>query len=345
MKKLLLFLLSWSLVAQAAIQQKVIICGVCRDVAERVPYSMKIMEKIGALFADYRIVVYENNSSDQTPALLRKFQKRNNKILVVSENLTRAYQENTFINRVDNNQIYRPEAISRARNIVLGHAMSDAYQGFDYVIWMDMDFKIEPNYDGFKEVFLRKGSWDAVFAYGTDPRGEYWDWYALRDNLIPIGSELLGQEWWFLPKELKLKKSDDWYPVTSAFGGCGIYRKEAIKGCRYSALVTQDLAEVAHKIIYETHTMHRYIQQYLTNLKNITQLVTINNMSPQLPEIKDPLAGVVVDNLPPGIVWRMSSFTYKYPSVCEHATFHASMIVRGYDKLFINPRLMFHYGG
>lgn len=34
----------------ASIHEKVVICGVCKDVAGRLPFSIKIMEKIGALF-------------------------------------------------------------------------------------------------------------------------------------------------------------------------------------------------------------------------------------------------------------------------------------------------------
>lgn len=330
---------------RATIPAKVIICGVCRDVAARVPFSMKTMEKIGALFADYRIIVYENNSSDRTPQLLAQWQKKNAKVRAISERIAPDLLNRLIINRDEHKKLFRPEAIARARNVVLEQALSDAYHGFDYLIWMDMDFKLEPNYAGFQEIFASEQTWDAVFAYGVDPRGEFWDWYALRHDPSPLGSEILGHDWWYLPKQLHLTLSDPWYPVSSAFGGCGVYRKEAVKDCRYSALVTNDLARVAAYFIYEKYNDHPHTRMYLENLATITQLITIHEPSSQLPDITDKEVGILTDNLPEGIVWRMSSFTYKYPTVCEHVTLHASMIVRGYDKLFINPRLLFRYGG
>ncbi len=328
----------------ARIPQKVIICGVCKDVASRLPYTITIMEKIGSLFRDYRVVVYENNSSDTTPNILKAWQKSNGRVYAISEFLKRPVLERIIVNRLDNGDLFCPEAIARARNIVLEVALSDSYDGFDYIIWMDMDFKLEPDYEAFEEIFTTNKKWDAVFAYGIDPRGVHWDWYAFRDELCPIGSELLGNDWWYLPKQLVLTKNNDWYHVYSAFGGCGIYKKASIKGCRYSALVTQDLAQFAHNII-TNNPLHSIVKKYLKGLEGIKKHIAIDEPSYKLSDIRDELVAITTDGIPPNIMWRMSSFVYKYPSVCEHVTFHASMIVRGNDKLFINPRLIFRYGG
>lgn len=346
MKKMIFLLLSALFninLITATIPHKVVICGVCRDVAERVPYSINIMENIGALFADYRIITYENNSTDQTPELLKKWQSRNSKVLSLSEQVSKSALDATMINRLDNGNYYRPELIARARNIVLERALSDEYKEFTHIIWMDMDFKLEPNYAAIEEVFASSKEWDAVLAYGVDPRNTYWDWYAFRDADCPIGSELLGNDWWYLPKQLTLDKNDDWYPVYSAFGGCGIYKKEAILECRYSALVTKDLALFSQNIIQKYQNSNVVIQKYLNDIKKIKQTVFISDISPNLANITDPLIGIQTPDSN-NIIWKMSSFVYKYPSVCEHVPFHASMILRGHNKLFINPRLVFHYG-
>ncbi len=328
----------------AQLPQKVIICGVCKDVAERVPYTIKIMEKIGALFSDYRIVVYENNSSDETPRILKEWERSNSKVQAIIEQVDQKELENIFVNRTEDGNFYRAETIARARNIVLDNALSETYQDFAYLIWMDMDFKLEPNYEGFREVFATEKEWDAVFAYGIDPPGTYWDWYAFRDQECPIGSELLGNDWWYLPKQKRLlNKNDDWYPVLSAFGGCGIYKKASILGCYYSGLVSKDLGKLSYKIIQE-NLSHPIIQKYLKDLTKLSH-ITIKARCPTLSDIHDPQVGILTPGIPEGIVWRMSSFVYKYPSVCEHVVFHASMILNGYDKLFINPRLIFRYGG
>ncbi|HSW85925.1 MAG TPA: hypothetical protein VLG49_00335 [Rhabdochlamydiaceae bacterium] len=328
----------------SAISEKVVICGICRDVESRLPHTIAIMEKIGALFQDYRIVVYENNSIDGTKNQLRRWRQRNSRVLVQSEDINRGDLAKSIINVKNDGHFYRPEEIARARNIVLDRAMSEEFQDFPYIIWMDMDFKIPPALRGIVEVFQSGREWDAVFAYGIDPRNTYWDWYAFRDAVYPLGSEFLGNDWWYMKKQFSLSQSDDWYPVYSAFGGCGIYKKSSIEGCRYSAIVTNDL-ETWMKQMQEQGFHHHQILMYQESLKKLHRTVYIPSPVSNLPRIEDPNVGIILNEAPDAVVWRMSSFVYQYPSVCEHVPFHASMIVRGHGKLYINPRLVFTYGG
>ncbi len=346
MKYLICLLCFISANCHGVIHEKVIICGVSRDVGDRLPYTIKIMEKIGSLFDDYKIIVYENNSNDDTPLVLKDWKSCNSKVFIKSENLTEADFESVTINRLGDNQIFRPELIARARNIVLDIAMSDSYKDYTYLIWMDMDFKIPPSYKGIIETFKTNREWDAVLAYGIDPDKIHWDWYAFRDAVYPIGSELLGNTWWYMPKTFSLNTSSDWYPVYSAFGGCGIYKKSSIEGCRYSATVTEDLEYCAKAIIEQgKQTGHPQIMLYLDMLNQITSIVDIPFPTPGLPLIQNPSVGLILHPGSDPLIWRMSSFVYQYPSTCEHVPFHASMIRRGHGKIFINPRLIFHYGG
>jgi hypothetical protein len=335
-----------SLCANAVIHQKVLICGVCRDVEPRLPKTMQIMEQIGALFDDYKILVYENNSQDATAGLLHDWARNNNKVVVKSETVDDAELDKVVVNRKDDQQFFRPELISRARNIVLDMAMSEAYKEFTHIIWMDMDFVIPPDFDGMVEAFESNREWDAVFAYGVDPSETYWDWYAFRDATLPIGSELLGNKWWYMPKHFSLARSDDWHPVYSAFGGCGIYKKSSIEGCRYSAIVNENLEYSAREIIREGKaTGHPQVLDYLSLNEGTSLEARIDSAHSQLPRIEDPNIGIILNSRPDPLVWRMSSFVDQYPSTCEHVPFHACMIRRGHGKLFINPRLKFRYGG
>lgn len=343
---LLIAILSFiPLEVRALLPEKVLICGVCRDVEKPLPHTIKIIEQIGALFSDYKVIVYENNSQDATCEILKNWVHENSKVFALSEKIGKSDLENQIINFKEGD-FFRPELIARARNIVLERAMSDQYNEFTYVIWMDMDFKIPPAFEGFIEIFTSDKEWDAVLAYGIDPPGTFWDWYAFRDAAYPIGSELLGNFWWYMPKIIHLDKTMDWYPVYSAFGGCGIYKKESIKDCWYSAVVTEDLDEVAGQIIENGRlTKHPQITKYDDLLNQTTSFNCIPHPLPNMPQITDPHAGFLLFSGTIPLIWRMSSFAYQYPSVCEHVPFHASMIKRGHDKIFINPRLVFTYGG
>jgi hypothetical protein len=340
-KFLLITLCVFSL--EALLPERVIVCGVCRDVDKALPKTIKIMESIGKRFKDYRVIVYENNSVDTTKDLLKNWSTFNKRVKVISENVSQDLLSSTIVNRNKDGRFFRPEEIARARNKVLDEIFSPAYKRYTHVIWIDMDFKIPPSLAGIEEVFYSTKEWDAVFAYGVDPSHIYWDWYAFRDYENPLGSELLGNTWWYQPKTFSLSIADDWCPVYSAFGGCGIYKKSSIQGCRYSGTVTSDLESVVKHII-ETHPDNGAVKLYKEMLEETSSYITLGVRAPNLPKIEDPLAGILLNNGDDPIVWRMSTFVYQYPSVCEHVPFHASMIINGHGKLFINPRLLFYYG-
>lgn len=344
MKKVVILLIFFFNSLHAVIPEKVLICGVCRDVADRLPHAIKIVENIGDLFLDYRVIVYENNSTDSTVKILNDWSNKNANVTIYNENVPDAVLSKEIVN-ICQGKFFRPELIARARNIALDKAMSSAYDEYPYIIWVDLDFKIPPKLEGFIEVFESYRYWDAVFAYGIDPQGCFWDWFALRDKIEPLGPELIGHDW-YKPKRREFNQNDDWYPVYSAFGGCGIYKKSSIKGCRYSATVTRDLEEVVRQILYhKSFVNHPVINQYFTELPKLQKWLLAPEAIAGFPEIKDPLIGLSFDASEGAIAWRMNSFTYQYPVVCEHVTFHASMIVRGHGNLFINPRLIFTYGG
>ena len=90
---------------------------------------------------------------------------------------------------------------------------------------------------------------------------------------------------------------------------------------------------------------HPQIKRYLDLLENTSSFVHIETPSSGLPRIEDPSIGIITHAVSDSLIWRMSSFVYQYPSTCEHVPFHASMIRRGHGKIFINPRLIFTYGG
>jgi len=337
-----------SLIFSEKLPQKVVVCGVCKNVADRLPYSIKIMENIGNLCSDYRIIVYENNSTDQTPKLLQAWNMQNSKVLTISEQLTPEECKRIFVNPDwgnKNHDFFKPEPIARARNIVKDIAMSEQYKQFEYLIWIDMDFMIEPAYKGFIEIFTSNKEWDAIFAYSSHPNGQFYDWYAFRDHKYPLGPELLGNYWWDFKKTITLNMKDEWYPVYSAFGGCGIYKKSSIQGCQYSGVVTKDVENFYKQIFLNEPLSNQFIQKYFDYIKNLKKTVKVDAPNFSLPDIDDVKTGIIIKNFSKDIIWRIDRAVRKYPAVCEHVALHATMIANGHDKLFINPRLLFHYSG
>ena len=146
-----------------------------------------------------------------------------------------------------------------------------------------------------------------------------------------------------MDKKFFLSQKDDWYPVYSAFGGCGIYKKSSVLGCRYSALVNEEL-EVIVKRIIDSQDENPFVIEYLASLQDTDKPFLLAPQAPGLPRFENPNDGFVLFDDPEAVVWRMSTFFYQYPTVCEHVPFHAAMIAKGHDKIFINPRMIFRYG-
>lgn len=333
-----------SLYAHAPIQEKVVICGVCRDIGKKLPEIIQSIEVIGNLFENYRVVISEYNSDDNTPTILYQWMRRNSKVQVRTAFIPDASFKTWVINVTNDKQFFFPEQNAHARNRILDTINSQEYADFPFVIWVDMDHVITPALEGIVEVFQSKIEWDAVFGYGIDQFGKYKDWNSHRDHVYPIGAELLGASWACIEKTCELFSDSEWYPVYSAFGGVGIYKKSSILGCEYSALVTNDLAKLDQRLIdQDSLRLNPLVMKYVGDLNNYQEVYIIKGPHPDLPLRTNPSIGIRLPSLSPQIIWKVNFPAYQYPTVCEHVAFHASMIVRGHHNLFINPRLLVTY--
>ncbi len=316
--------------AEIQIPDKILICGIGRKIEKAVPNLIRSATGLGSRFADYRVILYENNSNDRTPELLRAWAKENPKVIFRSEKLSSKKLKRAMAMGVVN----RTEQIARARNIVLDIAMKKEFDDFKYVVWVDLDF-LEPwDVEGVMETIRHpKEEWDAVFAYG-----EY-DLFALRSAEWPIGFELLGNFYLDhldkIRKEFVLDREGPWKKVYSAFGGVAIYKREALKGCRYSGVVTEELERSVAKWLEKsrekgTAVFLKEYDEFLAETKPI-----------DLPlRDRDKLPDRIGVRMPRGkVVWFSCTKNMTLPWVCEHIPLHVSMIAKGRDRLYINPKL------
>ncbi len=54
-------------------QQRVVMAGLARNVAHILGQTIRRVEHLGSQFGDYRVVIYENDSSDATRERLRSW--------------------------------------------------------------------------------------------------------------------------------------------------------------------------------------------------------------------------------------------------------------------------------
>ena len=297
--------------------QKILICGVCRDVESAVEYTIKNIETLGEQFSDYQVILYENNSKDNTAALLSEWAEKNHHVVFLSENLSKEELPPS-----------RTEKIAKARNLVLNAARDPKYSEYEYLIMADLDFRTDWPIDEIIQTIHSKEEWDCVSSNALW-RGVYGDRYAFRDHNFPLGPELLGDYWtkrvgetWFTIHQ------QEWLPVYSAFGGLAIYKTRSILPFQYSGTVTDDLKKYYREIFRAAPKRDPEITKYLEIIKR----QKINNVS------EVPI--VFQHNIP-----SERPANYQPVTCCEHVTLHASMAIHGFGKFFINPKMKFDRGG
>lgn len=332
MKKSIVFLFSFSLFG-AQIPDKVLICGIGRNIEAAVPNTIQSATALGSRFSDYRVIFYENNSTDKTQSLLQAWADKNPKVQFISEKISKR----RIVKELSMQVMNRTEAIARARNIVLDVAMQKKYDGYKYVIWADLDFLHPWDVESIVEAILHpQEEWDAVFAYGA------YDLFALRSAEWPIGFELLGTSFFDkidqIRKEFVLAREGPWKKVYSAFGGLGIYKRKALKGCRYSGVVTKDLETVTLQWLEKARGKEK-ICFYKDYEELLAKTVPIDIVKKTLCN-RDALPEQIGVRMAKGkVIWFSCTPKTTLPWTCEHVPLHASMILHGYDKLFINPTI------
>lgn len=314
---LLLSLKSW-----AVVPSKILICGVCKNVAHCLHNDFQNIAALGNEFDDYCAIIYENNSTDNTKAILKDWANNNPRAILISENLSREeLRQGARCFDKDENPS-RMELIAKARNHVLEVALQPQFDDFHYVIMVDLDFNSPWPIGEIVRTIQQRGheDWDCVSANGLNG-SQYYDRYAFRNHQFPFGPEIFSEDWWGEIRRCPLYYSGDtWIPVYSAFGGLAIYRRSSLLGCSYVGYVTDDLSQVIRKILVSGEAATHQVQKYLN-------MIGAQN-SP-------------LETVP--IIYQCNSGYHGESVCCEHVTLHASMILKGKGKLFINPQMHMRY--
>jgi glycosyltransferase involved in cell wall biosynthesis len=213
-------------------------CGTVRDCG---PYLEKVFQNIeilSQLFEDYEIMIVYDKSSDNSLSILKKYQKKNNKLkLYVIPRLISPY---------------RTHRLAYARNICFDYVKQNDYPLF---IMMDMDnvnaknvnpevlskFLTEPKYD----------LWDSL-SFNTSPN--YYDLWAL--SIYPYSFSC----WHFEKNNINMiqdhihsilnkakNEENKLVRCISAFNGFAIYKTNVFYNSKYDG--TFNLSKIPRKYI------------------------------------------------------------------------------------------------
>jgi hypothetical protein len=139
-------------------------CCICGTVRNCGPYLNNVfgnIEKIGSLFDDYTIIIYYDNSDDNTLDILTEYQKRNPKLFI-------------YVNKKKLSE-YRTFRIAKGRNTCLKFVRENQNK-YPFFIMMDFDDvnckEVNINTLG---KYLQRDDWDSL----SFNRQIYYDIWAL----------------------------------------------------------------------------------------------------------------------------------------------------------------------
>jgi glycosyltransferase involved in cell wall biosynthesis len=218
---------------------KVVIAGCTKNSAKYIQYSINKLHEIGNLFTDYTIVLYENDSTDNTVEILHK--NTNKTFHFISErNIIIKYK---LLHT-------RAQILCHARNKLLEHIKLH-YVNYDLLIMIDLDNVLEQfNPKTLLNAFKYGDDWEGLTANCV---GKYYDIWALRINHNIWNNDIHGKIWpeplihdcWNeikdgIPCKYLISNYQQIIPIsmpliqtTSSFGGIGIYKMNAIQNARY----------------------------------------------------------------------------------------------------------------
>lgn len=213
-------------------KNRAIFTGITRDNGEYLPSLIKMIEHLGNNFADYRVILFENDSSDTTKMILKYWSHINPKIKIISKNF---------------HNVKRPSIkfMAEARNYYVNELNKEEYDAFDLVIPVDMDMKYGIDIRGIQDSFSKAHQWDVVCSNGiSNSKGEMHDAFAFRSEEFPYSPKEYGEKynknyWDFRGNISKMQRvynpEGDLVKVNSCFGGLAIYKKSLFKECDYDS--------------------------------------------------------------------------------------------------------------
>ena len=269
-------------------ESAIIVCGITRNCGKNLEKNIRTINQLCDFAKNYHVVIYENDSVDNTKQILTNWanERKNIHVSLNTFNKITIPEKCSSVNPFFS--VHRIERMASYRNSYLEYIEKENLEG-DYIIMVDLDVN-KIYIDGVLNSFAVCYDWDAITANGISRsfssklRKRYYDTYAL----IECGQENIPQteksitdakrQWSFLKPGMPLIR------VVSAFGGLSIYKREAIRNCRYGVLLNDNErieSRTEHLFFYHQMKANGYDKIYI----NPAMYVSYHSMSMVIMEI------------------------------------------------------------
>ena len=201
---------------------KCCICGTVRNCGQYLDKIFQNMEQIGSLFENYVIILYYDESFDDTLEKMKNYQKQNNKLYF-------------YVNKSPLLE-YRTHRLALGRNYCI-NTIRENFRDYQYFIMMDCDdicardikVKLLNNY-------LHRGDWDALSFNHPSENYKYYDSWALAKRPYVLSCHHFkdpAQVQRLISHIIKQTQHNKLIDCLSAFNGFSIYKTDKFINCYY----------------------------------------------------------------------------------------------------------------
>jgi len=216
-----------------------LILGLARNLESVWPATAKSLQIIFDAIGDYKCIIVESNSEDNTLEVLKKW--ANSRTTIVSLGVIPEQK--------------RTHRIAICRNKYMELIQKHLDHKYTLILDLDSSLEIEPDFKKQLTSCFERSDWDAV---ASNRRGKYYDIWALRCEQLGMTFDcwaMVATNNWFGIKNGKLitespiqryvskyqtviPPNDPWIPCDSAFGCMALYKTASIKDRRYDGSQT-----------------------------------------------------------------------------------------------------------
>ncbi len=304
--------------------------GLIRDGEESLDRVLAFIDEAHERLPRLAAYVFENNSGDRTPELLREAASARPHLDVRTEVWDLDEFREASKARTWDNKPCRLELISEARNRLLDWMREAGFSAGDRVVIVDWDFLEPPPLDPLVRTIteMPEGA-DAVFANGVGRTGRYYDLYELRTRQHPLGPELLGDRFWTSRRRKRdlsrvIDPAEEPIEVYSAFAGLAVYYAEALEGVRYSP--------------YPTPELHAFNRERLAEDGDNPEVRRVRRGKAE--KIRD--GALLGAHLFDDELFYVNNSGFNFPIAAEHVNLHIAMRAKGRGSLLILPGLPYY---
>lgn len=264
--------------AEASRGERILFVGLCQDHGrEMIAFWLPLVEALGGYFQDYRILILENDSKDDTRKRLLDETHRNPKILILCDdespmNTPTCQLGIRSIEKREDKEtrlFQRLHIMAQLRDVYLKR-IGRKWAGYNHMVVIDWDLMGELSIEGFFHGLglLRSGEVDAVAVNSM-----YWDNKKKTHRVFdtfPLLTHQIRCDALLRKKDQMDKEADNQYRarlsyqqkdpllVESAFGGIGLYNLKRVLETKSHYFIPEE--ERRCPIQCEHSTFHRFLR-------------------------------------------------------------------------------------